>query len=128
MHCFKVTGQGDKERAARVAGNAEFLGAVIYAACLIFGLLGVPSYIRSQTSDPIITDMAVSYLRICCTMSVGIVYFSVFEKLLQATGLSLYSTIAQIAGAVINIILDPVLIYGLLGLPELGVKGAPMQQ
>ena len=120
----KSLGQGDKERAARVAGNAEFLGAVIYAVCLIFGLLGVPSYIRSQTSDPIITDMAVSYLRICCTMSVGIVYFSVFEKLLQATGLSLYSTIAQIAGAVINIILDPVLIYGLLGLPELGVKGA----
>lgn len=120
----KSLGQGDSERAARIAGNAEFLGAVIYIVCLLFGLFGVKGYISTQTADEEIAGMAVSYLRICCTMSVGIVYFSVFEKLLQATGLSLYSTIAQVAGAVINIILDPVLIYGLFGLPELGVKGA----
>ena len=120
----KSLGQGDKERAAKVAGNAEFLGAVIYVLCLLFGIFGVKAYISSQTSDPEITKMAVSYLRICCTMSVGIVFFSVFEKLLQATGLSLYSTIAQISGAVINMILDPVLIYGLVGAPRLGVRGA----
>lgn len=54
----------------------------------------------------------------------GIVFFSIFEKLLQATGNSLYSTIAQIIGAVVNVILDPILIYGWLGMPELGVKGA----
>ena len=120
----KSLGQGDKERAAKVAGNAEFLGAVIYVLCLLFGIFGVKAYISSQTSDPEITKMAVSYLRICCTMYVGIVFFSVFEKLLQATGLSLYSTIAQISGAVINMILDPVLIYGLVGAPRLGVRGA----
>jgi len=120
----KSLGQGDKERAAKVAGNAEFLGAVIYVLCLLFGIFGVKAYIISQTSDPEITKMAVSYLRICCTMSVGIVFFSVFEKLLQATGLSLYSTIAQISGAAINMILDPVLIYGLVGAPRLGVRGA----
>ncbi|MBQ1464943.1 MAG: MATE family efflux transporter [Ruminococcus sp.] len=120
----KSLGQGDLKRAAKVAGNAEFLGAVIYLICLLFGVLGVKGYITSQTANPVIGEMAVSYLRICCTCSLGIVYFSVFEKLLQATGLSLYSTIAQITGAVINIVLDPVLIYGLLGLPEMGVKGA----
>ena len=120
----KSLGQGDKERAAKIAGNAEFLGAIIYLVCLMFGVFGAGSYIRSQTSNPVIAEMAVSYLRICCTCSVGIVFFSVFEKLLQATGLSLYSTIAQITGAVINIVLDPVLIYGLIGLPEMGVKGA----
>jgi len=120
----KSLGQGDLKRAAKVAGNAEFLGAVIYLVCLLFGVLGVKGYITSQTTNPVIGEMAVSYLRICCTCSLGIVYFSVFEKLLQATGLSLYSTIAQITGAVINIVLDPVLIYGLFGLPELGVKGA----
>ena len=120
----KSLGQGDLKRAAKVAGNAEFLGAVIYLVCLLFGVLGVKGYITSQTANPVIGEMAVSYLRICCTCSLGIVYFSVFEKLLQATGLSLYSTIAQITGAIINIVLDPVLIYGLFGLPEMGVKGA----
>ncbi|MBP3250339.1 MAG: MATE family efflux transporter [Ruminococcus sp.] len=120
----KSLGQGDKKRAARVAGNAEFLGLVIFGACLLFGIVGVRPYIMSQTSNPVITEMAVSYLRICCVLSPGIVFFSVFEKLLQATGLSLYSTIAQISGAVINMIFDPILIYGLFGLPKLGVRGA----
>ena len=68
--------------------------------------------------------MAVDYLQICCILSMGIVFFSIFEKLLQATGRSMYSTIAQVAGAVINVILDPILIYGWLGLPAMGVKGA----
>lgn len=120
----KSLGQGDKKRAAKVAGNAEFLGLVIFGACLLFGIVGVRPYIMSQTSNPMITEMAVSYLRICCVLSPGIVFFSVFEKLLQATGLSLYSTIAQISGAVINMIFDPILIYGLFGLPKLGVRGA----
>lgn len=57
--------------------------------------------------------MAVTYLRICCVMSMGIVFFSIYEKLLQATGNSLYSTIAQIAGAITNIVLDPIMTYGL---------------
>jgi putative MATE family efflux protein len=117
-------GQGNLKSASKTAGNAIFLAFVIYIVFLVFGLFGVKAYINSQSSNPIITSMACDYLRICCTMSMGIVFFSIFEKILQATGRSLYSTIAQITGAVINVVLDPILIYGWLGFPELGVKGA----
>lgn len=120
----KSIGQGNHEKASRVAGNAMFLGVVIYVVFLLFGCFGVKPYIASQTTNPEITEMAVEYLQICCTLSMGIVFFSIFEKLLQATGRSIYSTIAQIVGAVINVILDPILIYGWLGLPAMGVKGA----
>lgn len=117
-------GQGDHERASKAAGNAWFLAAVIYIFCLLFGIFGVKVYIGTQTANTEIFDMGVRYLRICTVISMGMVFFSMFEKTLQATGLSLYSTIAQISGAIINIILDPILIYGLFGLPALGVDGA----
>lgn len=120
----KSLGQRNYEKASRVAGNSIFLGAVIYIVFLLVGIFGVRGYISTQTSNQQIYDMAIQYLTICCCISMGIVFFSIFEKLLQATGRSIYSTIAQIAGAVVNIILDPVLIYGLLGVPELGVAGA----
>lgn len=120
----RCIGQGNQEKANRVAGNAIFLGIVIYIVYLIFGFVGVGPYIASQTQNEQIRVMAGDYLGICCKISMGIVFFTILEKLLQATGRSMYSTIAQIAGAVTNVILDPILIYGLLGLPEFGVKGA----
>lgn len=120
----KSIGQGNYEKASRVAGNALFLGVVIYIVFLLFGIFGVEAYISSQTTNPVIREMATEYLQICSVLSMGIVFFSIFEKLLQATGRSAYSTIAQVAGAVTNIILDPILIYGWLGAPEMGVKGA----
>lgn len=119
-------GEKNAEKASTVAGNGVFLGLVITAVFMLFGFFGVNFYIGSQTSDTVIFDMAVNYLRICCICSVGIVFFSVFEKLLQASGLSVQSTIAQISGAVINIILDPIMIYGLFGFPKLGVSGAAL--
>lgn len=120
----KSLGQGNKEKASKAAGNAIFLATVIYIIFLFFGIFGTRVYISSQTSNKLIKDMAVDYLRICCVISFGITYFSIFEKLLQATGRSIFSTIAQVVGAVVNIILDPILIYGYFGLPEYGVKGA----
>lgn len=120
----KRLGQGNKEGASRVAGNGIFLALVIYVVFLLFGLFGVRFYISTQTTNPLIFDMAVSYLRVCCTISVGIVFFALYEKMLQAAGHSMYSTIAQIAGAVTNIVLDPIMIYGWLGCPAFGVLGA----
>ena len=118
----KSLGQGDFERANRTSGNAIFLATVIFLLFLLFGLFGTNAYITSQSQNQMIVDMANDYLRICCVYSFGIAYFSIFEKLLQATGRTIYSTIAQISGAATNIILDPILIYGLLGLPEMGVS------
>lgn len=120
----KSLGQQDRERASRVAGNSIFLGIVITLVFVLFSFFGVKSYIATQTTNPVIFDMAVEYLQICCACSVGIAFFSIFEKMLQATGLMVYSTIAQISGAIINIILDPIMIYGLLGCPAMGVAGA----
>ncbi len=120
----RTLGQGDKKKAAKVAGNSLFLGAIIYLVCLLFGIFGVKTYISSQTVDPEVISMGTSYLRICCVISFGIIFFSLFEKLLQATGCSLYSTIGQVVGAVINIILDPIMIYGIGPVPQMGVEGA----
>lgn len=122
----KSLGQGNQKKASQVAGNALFLGIVIFVVFLLFGLFGVELYIGSQTTNPVIFEMAVDYLRICCTVSFGMIFFAIFEKLLQAAGHSMYSTIAQVAGALTNIVLDPIMIYGLLGFPALGVRGAAL--
>lgn len=120
----RTLGQGDSKKAAMVAGNSLFLGLIIYVICFLFGIFGVNAYISSQTANPEVLSMGTSYLKICCVLSFGIVFFSLFEKLLQATGHSLYSTIGQVAGAVINIILDPIMIYGIGPVPKMGVEGA----
>ena len=116
----RTLGQRNREKASKVAGNGLFLATVIYIICVLFGLFGIKTYISSQTRNALVLSMSVDYLRICCLLSFGVVFFSIFEKLLQATGRSLYSTIGQVTGAVINMILDPVLIYGF----NLGVQGA----
>ncbi len=120
----KSLGGQNREKASMVAGNAIFLGAVITFVFLLFGLFGVKPYITSQTANSDVSGMAVRYLRICCICPVGVIFFGIFEKLLQATGLTTHSTAAQVSGALTNIILDPIMIYGLLGCPALGVAGA----
>ena len=120
----KSLGQGNTEKASRVAGNSSFMAILISIAFILFGVFGVEAYIKTQTANAVIMDMAIRYLRICCVVSFGIVFFSIYEKLLQAGGHSIYSTIAQISGAVVNIILDPIMIYGWLDCPEMGVDGA----
>ena len=124
----RLLGQGDREQANRTVGNAQLLALCITAVFMLFAAVGVRPYVYSQSAGGSIgrdiLEMAVDYLHICCGLPVGIVLFSVYEKVLQATGRSLYSTIAQITGAVVNIAVDPVLIYGLFGLPAMGVRGA----
>jgi putative MATE family efflux protein len=120
----KSLGQGDNKTASKAAGNAVFMALIIYVVFLLFGLFGAKAYINSQTENALTAEMGTGYLQICCVISFGIVFFAIYEKLLQASGHSGCSTIAQITGAVLNIILDPIMIYGLLGCPQFGVKGA----
>ncbi|MBO5291795.1 MAG: MATE family efflux transporter [Lachnospiraceae bacterium] len=120
----KSLGQKEWEKVGRAAGNGVFLGLVIYAVFVLFGIVGIDDHLKSQTKDAVILDMGKTYLSICTFLCFGIVMFSVYEKLLQATGKTVLSTIAQVAGAITNIVLDPVLIFGYAGFPQMGIAGA----
>ena len=117
-------GEGNREKSSRISGNSIFLSCCTYAVFLLFGLLGVGVYIRSQTSDALVIELASSYLRICSVLSFGCVVYMIYEKLLQATGCTMLATIAQMSGVVVNIILDPIMIFGWFGCPAMGVDGA----
>ena len=124
----RLLGLGDKDRADAAVGNAQFLALVISAVFMLFSAVGVVPYVNSQSAGGSISgevlSEAIDYLHICCGIPFGIVFFSVYEKTLQATGRSLWSTVAQISGALVNIMLDPFLIYGWCGLPAMGTTGA----
>jgi putative MATE family efflux protein len=117
-------GAGEREKANRIAGNAIFLGICTYIVFFFIGIFGIGAYLRSQTSDLAVIEMASEYLRICTVISFGAILSMIYEKLLQGVGRTTLSTIAQLAGAVTNIILDPIMIFGLLGCPEMGIAGA----
>lgn len=120
----KSLGEGDRKKASKIAGNSIFLGLCMFVVFLVFGIFGIDAYVRSQTSNPIIVSLTTDYLKICTIGSLGISMYITFEKLLQSTGKTMLSTISQITGALVNVVLDPILIFGYLGLPELGIKGA----
>ena len=120
----RLLGMKDTEGVAKTAGNGVFLGIVISAAFVIFGVFGIDVYLKSQTQDPVIFSMGRIYLRICTCLCLGNVLWGVYEKLLQSTGKTMLSTAAQITGALTNIVFDPIMIYGLLGCPAMGIAGA----
>lgn len=122
----KQLGEKDYKQVNRTAMNGIFLAVLSYLAFVIVGLVGVKPFYASQIrdADPEIFTMGVQYLTIVCMCSFGLYAQLIFEKLLQSTGKTLYAMISQAAGAIINIILDPILIFGLIGMPKLGVAGA----
>ncbi len=117
-------GAQDQEEAQKAAVNGIFL-AIVGAICFaLFGLLGSRLYFSSQTEDAAIIEYGVQYLTICLVFSFGIFLEMVFERILQSTGRTIYNMYSQGAGAITNIILDPILIFGLFGFPALGISGA----
>ncbi len=122
----KALGEKDYQRANKTAVNGIFLYLLSYLFFLIIGLTFVRPFYASQTSDPEILEFGVQYMTICCVMSFGIFAQFIFERLLTSTGRTLLTMITQSTGAIINIILDPILIFGLLGVPKMGVSGAAL--
>lgn len=116
----KSLGENDKEKANKVAGNGIFISICIYLVFLIFGLFCSEWFISLFTNDKEILEMGSTYLKICTCFSLGAIGYTVYERFLQATGKTLLSTISQISGAVVNIVLDYIFIYPL----NMGVAGA----
>jgi len=116
----KSLGEKDREKVNRIAGNGIFLSICIYLVFLLFGLFGSRWFISLFTEDKEIIEMGTTYLKICTCFSLGSIGYTVYERFLQATGKTMLSTISQISGAVVNIVLDYVFIYPL----KMGVAGA----
>lgn len=120
----KALGEKEQERASHTAVSGIILMAVSYLLFLAVGLFATRAFYLTQTSDAQIIEFGVQYLSIVCSCSFGLFAQFVFERLLQSTGRTFYIMITQGTGAVINIILDPIFIFGLLGMPKMGVAGA----
>lgn len=113
-------GERNSEKVKAIAGNGIFLALVIYAVFLLFGIFAAHWFIGLFTDHATVLEMGTQYLRICTCLSLGSIGYTIYERFLQATGKTLYSTISQISGAVANIVLDYVFIFPL----NMGVVGA----
>ena len=117
-------GEKNFERANKIADHALFLAAMSYIAFALFGLFFARQFFRLQTDIEEIVDLGTTYLRVCTLASFGLFMEIACERLLQSTGKTIYSMYTQGLGAIINIILDPILIFGYFGAPALGIAGA----
>ena len=119
-------GEKNFDRADRAANTTLMLTGLNYILFLIIGIFVVRPFLMTQTSDEEIIGYGVSYLTIICCCSIGVFCQMTFERMLQSTGRTLFSMFSQMTGAVINIIMDPILIFGMFGAPRLGVAGAAL--
>ena len=108
------------------AGNAVTLNLIYAAVIMVLGQFGASLYFHMMTPDPEIRAYGIDYLYVIMSLSAALIFQVTFERLLQSTGLTIWSMISQTTGAVINIILDPIMIFGLLGCPAMGTRGAAL--
>ena len=120
----RLLGEGKKDRAKVTADNAVLLAIAASIAFAIFGAIGTKAFFDAQTNNESIRSLGYSYLSIVSIFSFGLILEVTYERILQSTGKTIYNMITQGIGAIINIILDPILIFGLLGAPKLGIAGA----
>ena len=120
----KSLGKNNQEAANRTAGNGLVLMLIVTAIFMLFGIFGVRPYYEMQSDVRETVEGGIAYSRICCIMTVGVFLSILGERLLQSTGRTVYTMITQGTGAIINIILDPILIHGWFGAPAMGIAGA----
>ena len=120
----KSLGEGNQEAANRTAGNGMVLMFIVTAAFMLFGMFGVRPYYEVQSAVAETVEGGIAYTRICCLFIMGSFMQIYAERLLQATGRAVLTMITQATGAIVNIILDPIFIFGWFGLPAMGMAGA----
>ena len=117
-------GEGKKKKAKLTADNAILLGILASIMFALFGVLCTKLFFDSQTKSESIRQLGYSYLSVVTIFSYGLMLEVTFERILQSTGKTVFNMITQSVGAIINIILDPILIFGFFGAPKLGIAGA----
>lgn len=117
-------GEKNYAKANKAANNGILLAILSSLVFILVGLFGSRLFFASQTSDPQILEYGYQYMSIVCICSLGVFLQVTMERLLQSTGRTIYTMITQGLGAIINIILDPILIFGYFGMPKMGVAGA----
>lgn len=120
----KSLGQKDNKKASLTAFNGCYIMLVIYLMFLIIGFTFIPSYMNMLSDNQSIINDGVIYLKIISIGSFGVLFSITFEKILQSTGRTLLVMIAQASGTIINIILDPIFIFGTKNIPSMGIEGA----
>ena len=117
-------GEQNPKEAQKAAQNGIFLAVLGALAFALFGFFASRLYFASQTDDPEIIEYGVQYLQICLIFSIGFYMEMMLERIMQSTGRTIYNMFSQGLGAITNIILDPIMIFGLFGFPALGIRGA----
>lgn len=120
----KSLGQGNQEQANHAAGNGIVLMLISVAVFMLFGFFGAAPYFAMQSDVAETVQGGTAYTSICCIFCLGIFTEVLCERLLQASGRTVYTLYTQGTGAIINILLDPVFIFGRFGIPAMGVAGA----
>lgn len=120
----RALGEKKFEAANKTAENGIFIEVLGYILFLLIGIFVTKPFFLAQAGAGDIANMGIEYTRICLLMSFGIFMQIGFERILQSTGRTIFTMITQSTGAIINIILDPILIFGLFGMPKMGVAGA----
>lgn len=119
-------GEHNKRDAQFAAVNGIFLAMAGALAFALFGIFGSRMYFESQTNNPQIVEYGVQYLQICSIFCFGLFMEMMLERILQSTGRTIYNMYSQGVGAITNIILDPIMIFGWFGFPALGIQGAAL--